>query len=96
MRRRAVISNAQLVRFGGVLTGATFIASAALAGDLAREHMALLGTICGSGPHPHCGWCYGAASLLLAGLAPFWVAANPGLVLRKSGLLQIKAKNGQA
>jgi len=48
--------------------------------------MALLGVICGAGPHPHCGWCYGAASLFLVGLAAFAGALRPG------GLLQIKAK----
>ena len=52
--------------------------------------MLVLGAVCGAGPHPHCGWCLGAASLVMAGLAAFAVAVRgpPGLhadlILRKA------------
>jgi hypothetical protein len=57
--------------------GGVLLASAGLAADFARSHMTLLGTVCGASPVPHCGWCYGAASLVLAGLAAFAVALAP-------------------
>jgi len=58
------------------LLGASLLASAALAADLARDHMALRGVICGVAQVPHCGWCYAAVALAVAGLAA-WVAALP-------------------
>lgn len=76
MRRSALPrpSEDQVVRAGAALVGVVLTASAALAADLAQEHMRTLGMICGASPHPHCGWCFGAASLGLAGLAAFAVA----------------------
>ncbi|TAJ73598.1 MAG: hypothetical protein EPO51_04720 [Phenylobacterium sp.] len=56
------------------LLGATLMASAALSADLARDHMALRGVVCGVAQVPHCGWCYAAVAFALAGLAA-WVAA---------------------
>ncbi|RAK62803.1 hypothetical protein [Phenylobacterium kunshanense] len=79
----------RILRLGAALAGVIFMVGAALAWEMARAHMALLGTICGAGPHPHCGWCYGAASLVLAGLAGFAYAARPN---GNAGLLQIKAR----
>lgn len=79
----------RILRLGAALAGVIFMAGAALAWEMARAHMALLGTICGAGPHPHCGWCYGAASLVLAGLAGFAYAIRPN---GAAGLLQIKAR----
>ena len=79
----------RILRLGAALTGIAFLASASLAWEMARAHMAFLGAICGAGPAPHCGWCLGAASLALTGLAGFAYALRPA---RWTGLLQIKAK----
>ena len=89
MRRPVPATEDLVLRLGAGLIGALCLASSVLAAELARQHMALLGTICGAGPHPHCGWCYGAASLVLVGLVAFLYAARPA---RGSGLLQIKAQ----
>lgn len=86
-------SEDRILRLGAGLIGATFMAAGAVAWDMARAHMALIGTICGAGPHPHCGWCYGAASLVLAGLAGFAYAARPNSNIR---LLQIKVTRQKA
>jgi len=86
-------SEDRILRLGAAIVGVIFMVGAAMAWDAAREHMALLGTICGAGPHPHCGWCYGAASLVLAGLAGFAYAARPNSNIR---LLQIKVTRQKA
>lgn len=96
MQRPALLTEGEVFRLGAALVGVTMTGSAALAADLARAHMLAVGTICGAAPNPHCGWCLGAASLGLAGLAAFVVAIAPAGRLRKSGLLQIKAGHGQA
>jgi len=62
------------------LLGASLLASAALAASLARDHMALHGVICGVAEVPHCGWCYAAAALAVAGLATLGVALSPTAV----------------
>jgi hypothetical protein len=67
-----------VLRLGAGLVGLVLTLAASLAAALAREHMASLGTICGANP-PHCGWCYSAAGLVLAGLAAFTYAARPRL-----------------
>lgn len=85
-----------MLRLGAALTGIVLMTSASLAADLAREHMLALGAVCGAGRHPHCGWCFGAASLVLAGLAAFISALRGPRDFRRSGLLQIKAGRGQA
>jgi hypothetical protein len=77
MRPAPAITEDHLLRFGYGLAGLALSVSAALAAGLAREHMAVLGAICGAGSHPHCGWCYSAASLGLAGLAAFAAALRP-------------------
>lgn len=96
MRRPSMPTEAQVFRLGAAFTGVVMMVSAALAADFAREHMLAIGTICGAGPHPHCGWCFGAAGLVLAGLAAFYVALEPVGAIRKAGLFQIKAGRGQA
>ena len=73
----------RVMRLGAALIGAVLTASAVLAADLAREHMRVLGVICGADAHPHCAWCYGAASLGLAGLAAFVMALAPARTLSK-------------
>jgi hypothetical protein len=83
---RLVLTEDHALRLGAALTGLTLAASAALAAGLAREHMAQLGALCGAAAHPHCGWCYGAAALALAGLPAFAAA------LRPVSLSEIKAK----
>ena len=77
MPRHATSTEDGAFRLGAGVLGGILTASAALAADLAREHMAFVGAICGASAYPHCGWCYGAASLVLAGLAAFAVAARP-------------------
>lgn len=57
--------------------GASFLASAALAAGLAQDEMALTGVVCGLGQAPHCGWCYGAVSLALAGFTALALAVRP-------------------
>lgn len=74
MRARHTFDEALVLRLGAGLVGGMLLTAASLAASLARDHMISLGTICGAGSHPHCGWCYGAASLVLAGLAAFSVA----------------------
>jgi len=91
MARRPVptapaLTEDHLLRLGAALSGAVLTASAVLAADLARQHMAQLGALCGVGTHAHCGWCYAAAALALAGLAGFAAALRPG------SLSQIKAR----
>ena len=76
-----------MFRLGAGTVGGVLFASSGLAADQALQHMALVRTICGASDAPHCGWCYGAAGLLLAGLAAFAVAFSS----RNSGLLQVKA-----
>jgi hypothetical protein len=66
-----------VLRFGAVVAGGLFLTAASVAVDLAQWHMAGLGTICGASSHPHCGWCFGAAGLVLAGLAAFAYALRP-------------------
>jgi hypothetical protein len=86
-----VPSEELILRAGAGLTGLSLLGSAALAADLAGQHMAALGTICGATPHPHCAWCLGAVGLALAGLTAFAFAFGAGPQVRKRGLLQIKA-----
>lgn len=76
------------LRFGAALSSLVFFASAGLSFELARDHMAALGAICGAASAPHCGWCFGAAGLAIAGLAAavHAVAGN-----RNTGLFKIKA-----
>ena len=76
-RRGVTPSQDQVLRLGAGLTGVVMLASAGLAADLAAAHMSALGAICGAGSTPHCGWCFGAASLALAGLAAFALALDP-------------------
>lgn len=69
--RRTGISEDQVFRRLALLTGCVFLASAAIAANLAGAHMLALGAVCGAGNAPHCAWCFGSASLVLAGLAAF-------------------------
>ncbi len=61
------------------LLGLTLLASAGLSLDLAGDHMASLGEICG-GDSAHCAWCYAAAGLGLAALTAFVAAARPSFL----------------
>lgn len=88
MHRSNQIAEETVLRIGAGVAGVMLTASAALAADLARDHMTLIGTICGAGPHPHCGWCFGAAGLAMAGLAAFAVAIRPSLSLIKVKLAE--------
>ena len=90
---RPALTEDHLLRLGAALTGLILLVSANLAWSLARGHMAELGTICGASNAPHCPWCFGAAGLVLAGLAALAAAFPIRGGLRKSGLLQIKAAN---
>ncbi|MBX3485469.1 hypothetical protein [Phenylobacterium sp.] len=77
MRRRVHALEDRAFRLGAATAGGVLFVGAGLAADLARGHMILLGTVCGAGPDPHCGWCFGAAGLALAGLAAVAVAILP-------------------
>jgi len=77
MSRPSILSEARAFRLGTGMIGAALMASAVLATDLAREHIRLLGEVCGPRSDPHCGWCYAAASLFLGGLAAFAIASTP-------------------
>ena len=83
MRRQPALTTDDVARLAAVLSGFALTASAVLAADLAREHMARLGALCGAAPHPHCGWCYAAAALALAGLAAFAAALRPAPARRR-------------
>jgi hypothetical protein len=78
MRRPAPPSSAeaQVLSLGWALAGALLIAGGVLAADLAVLHMRTAGAICGAGSIPHCSWCFGAAGLVVAGLAAFLQAAQ--------------------
>jgi hypothetical protein len=67
------------LRLGAVVAGGMLLIAASLAVEFARQHLMALGTLCGAGPVPHCGWCFGAAGLALAGLAAFSYALRPAL-----------------
>jgi len=58
------------------LLALTLFAWAGVAALLARAHMAAEGVICGAAV-PHCGWCYAAAALGLAGLSALALAVRP-------------------
>src|SRR4051794_3177844 len=88
--RSSALTEDQILRLGAALSSLIFLVSAELAADLARGHMDAIGTICGASDAPHCHWCFGAASLVLAGLAAMAYAARPLADFRKSGLFQIK------
>lgn len=77
MRAFAARNEDLILRLGAGLTSGVFFAAAGIAASFAREHMAYLGAICGAGQNPHCGWCYGTAGLVLAGLAAAATAIRP-------------------
>lgn len=66
--------------FAGI-AGLVLLAWAADAAEFAARHMSALGVICGA-EAPHCGWCYVAAALGLAGLAALGFAARPAPLQR--------------
>jgi hypothetical protein len=78
MRRLPHPAEDRAFRAAAGTVGGILLASSGIAADLAREHMALLGVICGQAAVPHCGWCYAASGLLLAGLTALAVALAPG------------------
>lgn len=91
MRSSVYLREDKILRAGAALCGALFLAASALAADLAREHMSAIGTFCGApATSPHCGWCLGAASLALAGLATFAAA------FRQPGTYRLATDQGQA
>ena len=69
-------------RLAGGLFGFLLLWGAALSAVMAKAHADLLGHICGAGPIPHCGWCYAAPGLALAGLT----------VLSVSGIIRSPAR----
>lgn len=77
MRRTPTFNEASLERVATGLLGGVLLATAGLSAGLARDHMILLGAICGAGHAPHCGWCYGAVGFALAGLTAFALALRP-------------------
>jgi hypothetical protein len=87
--RRPLPQEDQVLSVGWGLTGVILTAGAALSADLAWAHSQALGVLCGASSSPHCGWCFGAAGLAIAGLAASAAAVGHG---RNSGLLEIKAR----
>ncbi|MDP3080696.1 MAG: hypothetical protein Q8M90_07715, partial [Brevundimonas sp.] len=75
MYPRRAFDEDRILRLGAGLVGVALLAAASLAVSLALQHMETLEAICGAGRAPHCGWCYGAASLIVLGLAAFAFAA---------------------
>ena len=65
-----------MLRTGLALLGVVLLASAALAFDIARGHIAVIAELCGRA-EPHCGWCYAAAGFALAGAASLLAAVRP-------------------
>jgi hypothetical protein len=90
MSRRLDANEDATLRNGLGLLGVVLLASAALAVDLAREHMAALSALCGAPEHPHCGWCHAAAGLALMGVTALLAAVRPSQP--QLSLRQIKAK----
>lgn len=78
MRRRPQPIQDAAYRAGAGMVGGLLLASAAMAADLARDHMVALGTLCGVAPAPHCGWCLSSAGLAAMALVAFAVALLPG------------------
>ena len=56
-------------RLIGGLCGSLLRLGANLSAELAWAHARALGHICGAAQSPHCGWCYAAVGLAMAGLA---------------------------
>lgn len=81
MRRAKRLSEDQLMQAGWALTGMVLLAGAVLAAELARRHMALLGSICGDAA-PHCAWCFATAGFALAGVAALGVAIRRPAAVR--------------
>lgn len=77
MLRRKITDEETLLRGGLALLAAVLLASAALAFDSARTHMALLSSLCGGADAPHCGWCYAAAGFVVMGAVALFAALRP-------------------
>lgn len=76
-------------RLAGGLFGFLLLWGATLSALFAEAHANALGSICGASASPHCGWCYAAVSLALAGLtacaaalAPWRSVAETNLAIR--------------
>ena len=67
----------RLVAGAVAVLGLTLSVCGAVATQIAIEHMARDAAICGP-LNGHCGWCYGAAGLIIAALAAFGLAARLG------------------
>lgn len=61
-------------RLAGGLFGFSLLWGAALSAVMAEVHANRLGHICGAIPTFHCGWCYAAVGLALAGLTVLGVS----------------------
>lgn len=57
--------------------GLTLLICGGVATQVAIAHMARDAAVCGP-LNGHCGWCYGAAGLLIGALAAFGLAARVG------------------
>jgi hypothetical protein len=76
MRERPNLDEDVILRAGSALLGLILLASAAVSFELAREHMAALGVICGGDEVPHCGWCYASVGFLMTGVATLIAAVR--------------------
>ncbi|HEX5265080.1 MAG TPA: hypothetical protein VFW13_16235 [Phenylobacterium sp.] len=75
MRRPDLSQPSLALRASAGATGVILIAAAARAAELACARMAAMGSLCGASVAHHCGWCFGATGLALAGLAALAAAA---------------------
>ena len=71
------VQERRLVASAVAVLGLTLSVCGAVATQIAIEHMARDAAICGP-LNGHCGWCYGAAGLIIAALAAFGLAARLG------------------
>jgi len=76
MRERFTLDEDAILRAGSALLGLILLASSAVSFELAREHMAALGVICGSDQAPHCGWCYASVGFFMTGVSTLIAAAR--------------------
>ena len=71
-------SEEAVARGAAGLAGLMLLVAATLAAGLALRHMALLGDLCGAAT-PHCGWCFTAAALAIAGASSLAWSLQPAL-----------------
>jgi len=72
------VQERRLVAGALAVLGLTLLVCGGVATQVAITHMAREAAICGP-LNGHCGWCYGAAGLIIGAVAAFGLAARLGL-----------------